>query len=102
MKHMVSYKLRPEAVAENERLVKAVFAALKRANPPGLHYATFKQGDGLSFVHVVAYDEGDGNGALTGLPEFKAFAEGVKQRCETPPLRVDLTEIGSHGFFYGG
>lgn len=101
MKHMVSYKLKPDCVAENERLAKAVFEALRKANPPGLHYATFKQGDGLSFVHIVAYDEGDGNGKLTGLPEFKAFAEGVKQRCETPPVRVDLMEIGSHGFFSG-
>jgi hypothetical protein len=101
MKHMVSYKLKTDCVAENERLARAVFAALKRANPPGLRYATFKQSDGLSFVHIVAYDEDDGNGALTGLPEFKAFAEGIKQRCETPPVRVDLTEIGSHGFFSG-
>ena len=105
MKHMVSYKLKPDCVAENERLARAVFEALRKANPPGLHYATFKQGDGLSFVHIVAYDEGSGsdisNSGLTGLPEFKAFAEGVKQRCETPPVRVDLMEIGSHGFFSG-
>lgn len=99
MKHLVSYKLKSDCVAENERLVLAVFEALKKATPPGLHYATFKQADGLSFVHLVAYDEGEGNGALTGLAEFKAFAEGVKQRCETPPVRVDLTEIGSYAFF---
>ena len=55
MKHMVSYKLKPDCVAENERLARAVFEALHKANPRGLHYATFKQGDGMSFVHIVAH-----------------------------------------------
>jgi hypothetical protein len=47
----------------------------------------------------VSYDEGVSNSALTSLPEFKAFSEGVKERCVEPPLRVDLTEVGSYGFF---
>lgn len=99
MKHMVSYKLKPEAVAENERLVTAVFEALHRAQPSGLRYATFRLGDGVSFVHIVSHDEADCSNALTSLPAFKAFAEGVKARCEVLPVRVDLTEVGSYGFF---
>ena len=101
MKHMVSYKLKADRVAENERLVVAVFEALHRARPPGLRYATFRLGDGVSFVHIVSHEEADGSNALTSLPEFKAFAEGVKDRCEVPPARVDLTELGSYGFFGG-
>ena len=96
---MVSYKLRPERVAENEGLVVAVFDALKQACPAGLRYATFRLGDGLSFVHIVSHEESDGANALTALPAFKAFTAGIKDRCEVPPNRVDLTEIGSHGFF---
>ena len=99
MKHLVSYKLKPGRVAENERLAVAVFAALNQAQPSGLRYATFRQADGVSFIHLVSHDEADGRNALTSLPEFKAFAEGVKDRCETPPVRVELTEIGSYGFF---
>ena len=99
MIHMVSYKLKPDQVAENERLVVAVFEALKKAHPAGLRYATFRQGDGVSFVHIVSHEEADGTNALTSLPEFKAFSEGVKARCEVLPARVDLTEIGSYGFF---
>jgi hypothetical protein len=99
MKHMVSYKLKADQVTENERLVAAVFEALKQARPAGLRYATFRQGDGVSFIHVVSHDEAVGSNALTALPAFKAFAAGVKERCETPPVRVELTEIGSYGFF---
>ena len=81
MKHMIRYKLKADRVDENERLSRAVYDALRRQRPAGVHYATFKSADGVSFVHLVA------------------FSEGVKERCVEPPLRVDLTEVGSYGFF---
>ena len=99
MKHMVSYTLKPDKVAENERLVTAVYEALKQARPKGLRYATFRQSDGVSFFHIVSHEEADGSNALTALPAFKAFAAGIKERCDAPPVRVELTEIGSYGFF---
>jgi len=99
MKHMVSYTLKPDRVAENERLAAAVYDALKQASPPGLRYATFRLEDGVSFVHIVSHDEPDGSNALTSLPAFKAFSAGVKERCTSPPVRVELTEVGSYGFF---
>jgi hypothetical protein len=99
MKHMVSYQLKPDRVDENERLVVAVFEAMNRIRPSGLRYAAFRQPDGVSFIHLVSHDDADGRNALTALPAFKAFAEGVEDRCETPPVRVELTEIGSYGFF---
>ena len=99
VKHMVSYKLMPEWVAQNEGLIAAVFESLKQARPDGLRYATFRLGDGVSFMHIVSHEEADGVNALTELPAFKAFAEGVRERCDVPPIRVELTEIGSYGFF---
>jgi quinol monooxygenase YgiN len=101
MKHMVSYKLKADRVAENERLAEAVFEALKKARPCGLRYATFRLEDGVSFVHIVSHEEADGGNALTALPAFKAFAAEVKDRCEEPPVRVELKMIGSYGFFDG-
>jgi len=99
MKHMVSYTLKADRVAENERLAAAVYDALKQARPPGLRYATFRLEDGVSFVHIVSHAEPDGSNALTSLPAFKAFSAGIRDRCATPPVRVELTEIGSYGFF---
>ena len=101
MKHMVSYKLKADRVAENERLAEAVFEALKEARPSGLRYATFRLEDGVSFVHIVSHEEADGGNALTALPAFKAFAAEVKDRCEEPPVRVELKMIGAYGFFDG-
>jgi len=99
MKHMVRYTLKADRVAENERLAVAVYDALKQARPPGLRYATFRLEDGVSFIHIVSHEETDGSNALTSLPAFKAFSAGIKDRCEQPPVRVELTEIGSYGFF---
>lgn len=99
---MVSNKLKADRVAENERYVKdvkAVFEALEQARPPGISYATFRQADGVSCIHIMSHEEADGSNALTALTAFKAFAAGVKERCETPPVRVELTQIGSYGFF---
>jgi hypothetical protein len=53
----------------------------------------------VSFIHIVSHEEADGSNALTALPAFKAFSSGIKDRCATPPVRVELTEIGSYGFF---
>ncbi|MBS0448868.1 MAG: hypothetical protein JSR59_23335 [Proteobacteria bacterium] len=99
MKHMVRYTLKPDRVAENERLATAVYDELREARPPGLYYATFRLADGLTFMHIVSHDEPGGGNALTALPAFKAFTAEVKDRCAEGPVRVELTEIGSYGFF---
>jgi hypothetical protein len=99
MKHMVRYKLKADRVEENERLAAQVFEELHRLRPPGLRYATFRLDDGLSFVHIVSHEAEDGSNALTALPAFKAFAAGIRDRCEEPPVRSELKEIGSYGFF---
>jgi len=101
MKHMVRYTLKPECVAENERLAAAVYEALHAARPAGLRYATFRLGDGVSFMHVVSHEAGEGVNALTSLPAFQAFAAGGKERCVEPPQRTELTEIGSYGWLDG-
>ena len=96
---MVRYTVKPECAAENERLAAAVYEALRAARPKGLRYATFRLPDGVSFLHLVSHEAGESGNALTSLPAFKAFSAGVKERCEVPPHRVQLTEIGSYGFF---
>jgi hypothetical protein len=99
MKRMVQYKVKADRVAENEGYVRAVYEALHQARPPGLRYATFRLADGVSFIHLVSHEAADGANALTALPAFKAFTAGIRERCEVPPVTVELEEIGSYGFF---
>lgn len=94
---MVRYTLKPGRTEENERYIKAVFAQLNETRPAGLGYASFKQPDGLSFVHIAALD-GDEN-PLAALDAFKAFVKDIRDRCDEPPVAVDLTEIGDYELF---
>jgi len=95
---MVRYKVTPEAVAENEELVRAVYAELQQTQPAGMRYATFQLDDGVSFVHVNFSD----GASLNELASFKAFQEGIAERCDERPQVSELREIGSYRFDTNG
>lgn len=102
MPHIVRYKLKADRVAENEAFAAKVFEELARTKPSGLRYATFKLDDGVSFMHLVYRETPEGSpNQLTTLASFKAFAAGVKDRCEEPPVTIEVKEIGSYGFLGG-
>jgi hypothetical protein len=96
---MVRYKTKPDKAGENQQYIEAVFAELKRTQPAGLHYASFKLADGVSFVHIAAIDTADGSNPLTQTAAFKAFQAGIKDRCDEQPVASELSEVGSYEFF---
>lgn len=67
--------------------------------PLGLHYATFKLADGVSFVHIASLEKADQINPLGELAAFKSFTAQIKERCEEPPVAVDLNAVGSYNFF---
>ena len=92
---MVRYKVKPDRVAENEELVRAVYDELGRVAPAGLRYATFRLEDGVSFVHLAIQTE-DGQTPLAKLDAFQRFQENIRDRCDEPPAVSDLSLIGSY------
>ena len=96
---MVAYTVKPEAVAENEELVRAVYEELQQTQPADMRYATFRLADGVSFVHIN-FNAGAA-GVLTELSSFKAFQEGIADRCVEGPTVSELREIGSYRFETG-
>jgi hypothetical protein len=96
---MIRYKVRPEQAARNEELVRAVYDELARTEPAGLRYATLKLEDGVTFVHIASTETDGGRSPLTELAAFKAFQAGIADRCEEPPVRVELSEVGSFRLF---
>ena len=101
MKRMVRYKVKPEHVAENERLVRDVFEALARVRPTGLRYATFRLDDGVSFVHVASVETQDGHNPLSAVQAFQRFTETIGERSDERPVTVVLHEVGSYRFLDG-
>jgi hypothetical protein len=97
MKHtIVRYKIKPERAAENEELVRAVYAELHQTRPAGLHYATFQLDDGVSFVHLASNDTDDGQSPLSDVQAFQRFQENINDRCEEGPVVSSAREIGSY------
>jgi hypothetical protein len=92
---MVRYKVRPDRVGENVALVEAVYAQLAAERPEGLHYATFRHADGVSFMHIVI--DTDQPGRILGeLAAFKAFTADIESRCDEPPVATEITLVGSY------
>ena len=98
IKVMVTYKVKPDRVQENEDLVKAVYDELRQKNDPDIHYATFKLDDGLTFTHIASFASPEKQAALTDSKSFSAFRENLPDRCEVPPDPQKLTEIDSYNF----
>ena len=96
---MVRYKVKPDRAKENEQYIKQVFEQLEHERPSGLCYASFKLGYGVSFVHIVSLEAADGSNPLGELPAFRAFTAAIDERCDEPPVVVNLNEVGSYRVF---
>ena len=95
---VVRYKVWPEKVAENEELVRAVYRQLHELQPAGVHYATFKLRDGVTFQHVASFETEEAHNVFRGLSAFKSFQVGIKDRCEEQPQASGAEVVGSFGF----
>ena len=91
---VIRYTTHPDRADENEQLVQAVFAELAQTEPEGLHYATMRLEDGVSFVHVVTLD-GDEN-PLMSSAAFAAFQSGIGGRVADGPSAQEATVVGSY------
>ncbi|HEY2717420.1 MAG TPA: hypothetical protein VGI73_14480 [Solirubrobacterales bacterium] len=94
---MVRYTVKPEHAARNAELIKEVYEELDREQPQGLRYAAFVLDDGVTFMHIVVRDE-EGS-SLTEIAAFQRFREGLRDRCDVPPVSTELDEVGSYRFF---
>jgi hypothetical protein len=93
---MVRYTVKPDRVEENEGLVRAVYEELHRTRPEGIRYATFRLGDGLSFMHVASVETADGRNPLADVAAFARFQQDIGDRLDGAPVTTEIHEIGSY------
>jgi hypothetical protein len=91
---LIRYKTKPEMADANAALIAEVFAQLKASRPDGVRYVSLRLEDN-SFVHFVE-TEGDAAGILPGLPAFKAFQAGIRERCIEPPQAGGAIIVGNY------
>lgn len=94
----VRYKVAPEKIAENIRLVRGVFAQLQKETPNGLQYASMHDEDG-SFMHIVRQDDEAADDVLTSLSAFDAFRSGIRDRLIEGPVSVEFDVVGTYQLF---
>jgi hypothetical protein len=94
---MVRYTVKPEAAEENIRLSRAVFTEAHQTKPEHIAYGLFRQGD--EFIHIFLNLAEDSSEALTGMPSFQAFEQGMAERVLAPPAvtRLAVERIDSYG-----
>jgi hypothetical protein len=95
---IVRYRVRPESVEENRKLIAKVFEELKQAGPQAFGYAALELGDG-EFVHIV--QEADGVSPLPQLPAFQAFTKDHASRRLAPIDRSPAKILGNYNVLTG-
>jgi hypothetical protein len=96
MKSLIRYKTKPEFADENERLVQKVYAELKARDPGGVHYATLRLEDGVTFMHLFTTDSDEAAGTMGGIAAFAEFQRELSQRCAEPPVAQPVTVVGAY------
>jgi hypothetical protein len=87
--------MRSGTADENQRLIEGVFAELAERTPEGLNYQVLRLDDGVSFIHIVSYDD-DSDKALPELSAFKQFQAEFAERVEAAPARSGAEVIGDY------
>lgn len=92
---MVRYRVKADRLTEHLGFIGRVFDELRLKHPDGLRYGAFRLADGVSFVHLTSIETSDGMNPLTQIAAFKEFSERIKDRCDEPPVAVDLDEVAT-------
>jgi hypothetical protein len=95
--HLIRYRTKPDRAAANEELIRAVYEELRKAQPDGLSYATFKLADQVTFIHLVRAEQVPS--PLVTVKAFREFQAGIADRCEQLPVREEVAAIGSYRMF---
>ena len=80
-------------------LLKAIIAFVaKVADEPGtLRYESFREADGVTYVHVMAFADDAAEKAHRETEHMKKFVADLYPRCEVQPVFADLKKISGAG-----
>ena len=65
----------------------------------GVHYATLRLEDGVTFIHLFTTDSDEAANTLGGVAAFSEFQRNLPQRCAEPPIAQPVAVVGSYRMF---
>ncbi|HVV11771.1 hypothetical protein [Amycolatopsis sp.] len=92
---IIQYRTRPEAAAENRRLVEAVLREAAQAG--GIQYAAFQ--DGVNFVHIVAQHAEDKLQQLGAFAEFRLDLDARVEPGSRTARKVEVLGLAVQSSF---
>jgi hypothetical protein len=95
---IVTAKVAPEHTADVEASARRMFAAIGRAAPDGVKYASTRLADGVTYVAVLEVADGAEN-PLPAIPEFVEFQQGLRGWVAEPPAAGPAAVVGNYKLF---
>lgn len=90
--------IKSEGADAVEAGVEKMFAAIKRAKPRGVRYASFHLPDRTTYLAMLELEDGVENPLFT-IPEFVEFQNDLKSWTAAPPMAETFTVVGSYRLF---
>lgn len=88
---LIRYRVKPEKIEENQRLIEDVFRELHAKSPKDARYLVLKLSDG-TFCHLFE----DSAKAIPSLNAFAAFRRGGEDRRLEEPQVLEATIVGNY------
>ena len=97
MKHRLArFKVRAAEVSRAEKAI-ITFVAKVSDEPGTLRYESFREADGVSYVHLMAFADDAAEQAHRETDHVKRFAAELSPRCDQQPVFNDLKMISGAG-----
>ena len=97
MKYRITrFRVRSGEAAAADKAIIAFVA--KVADEPGtLRYESFRESDGVSYVHLAGFADGAAEQAHTDSEHARQFAAALRPICESQPAYADATMVSGAG-----
>jgi len=97
MKHRIAkFRIRPSERAAAEKAI--IEFVSKVADEPGtLRYESFREADGVSYIHMMAFADDKAEEAHKQTEHVKRFVAELYPKCEVQPVFTDLKKVSGAG-----
>lgn len=89
----VKYEVDPSFAETNAANIRKVMSDLRDAGSDGVRYQSFRQSDGVTFVHFGMYRDDAALESFTSTPSFQAFQSALKESKPAQPPAAEWLDI---------
>ena len=95
MRHvMVPFSVAPESIDETKVIISAYVKEIRKNEPKTMFYKSFQRADdGTRFVHVMTFEDAEGENFHKGTEHNRIFIEALYPLCTEMPKAIIYNEI---------